>query len=142
MLRNIGLRETAEGLERCNGSFQEEAWECGLWVLRWAEARLRELRGEPVWKRMSLRELTTRTNEFILRVKPPPAAPQPLPGASKGKRKAAGLKRQGEWKTLEEAQAAAQVATCCRARIDGFKGCAQCMGEWFEPFRLRKAPRK
>ena len=132
---NLGLLECSKDVQRSNTAFQVGGWECGLWVVRWAEARLRALRGEPVSKRPSLTDVIARTNEFIGKVKP--QAKAKAKGESRARKGKA--TRQGEWATADEAFQAAKDCTVCHTRVDGFKGCKACMGEWFEPYRLRKA---
>ena len=56
-------------------------------------------------------------------------APEPKPSSSKASKE--------EPATLEEALEAAKKCPKCHPRLSGFKGCSQCMGEWFALFRQR-----
>ena len=65
----MALHESAEHLVSQAKCFQESGWECGLWVYKWAELKLRERRGEHRLPDLSIEYLLNRVNQFIVTVK-------------------------------------------------------------------------
>ena len=64
--RRLGLWKRGEDWPGTSyKGFQEDGWSCGLWVLRWIEARLRELRGEVGAEPVPLEQQTQRLTGFI-----------------------------------------------------------------------------
>ena len=78
-----------------------------------------------------------RINEFITKIKPAGEDGQAALGGKEVRAGKRGRGAQEEPKTLEEAQARAELCTKCSKRLDGSKGCQQCMGEFFQFTRKR-----
>ena len=128
---------------RSNERFQIDGWSCGLWVARWVERALRELRGEGRQAPISIGISLSRANEFIRKLKD--ASDNPAAKA-KAKAKAKGAKASKEegplaeepkHASLDEALEAAKACSKCEIKKDGSKGCRGCMGEHFEAVRLK-----
>ena len=144
ILINIGIENLVEYVKKSNKLGQNDAWSCGIWVLKWIEADLRARRDE-VPMPLSIQMVTKRVNVFIEKLKQkallpaaakaaapaPPAVPEVLPDPVGDK-----------FKTLEEALDAAASCKKCLPTQRGTKGCSQCMGNWFEQIRLQKLPKK
>lgn len=142
ILINLGFTTAAENLESTNKIFQAGGWECGLFAIKFMEAALRAKRGEPKQRFISDKDLTTRTNEFIKKVKASAKA-APVPKAKvKAQPKPAQKKPEPKHKNLEDALTAAQSCSKCVATKKGTKGCRTCMGEFFEQIRLQQVRRK
>ena len=128
-----------------NTQFQVDGWSCGLWVARWIERDLRELRGEGRQPPVSITLACARGNEFIQKLQDAsdnPAAKAKAKGKAKGKAKAQAatedpLAKEPKHASLEDAMAAAAACTKCIPLKDGSKGCRGCMGEHFEEVRRR-----
>ena len=111
-----------------------DGWSCGLWCTRWWEEAVRQRLGEPRTPVQSLQLLWGRGNAFIAQIKkarkdPPKGKPPAGAPASR--------KEKVEPATFMEALHAAHLCTKCRATQMGTKGCAECMGKWFEEIRIR-----
>ncbi len=113
-----------------------------MWACRWVERSLRELRGEARLPPPSLKDVITRGNEFIEKIKEsgakPKAAPKPKPEKPKASSKSS---VEPKFETLEKALEAAHACSKCIATKFGTKGCRACMGELFEEIRQKKYPK-
>ena len=142
ILKTLGFRESAESLRPSSApqGYQRDGWSCGLWVLKWIETRLREVRGEPRLPDPSIEESLKKVGTFIAKLKRK-AQPQPkAKSAPKAKAKPRAKPKLAEHETLEEALQAGLRCTKCVATTKGTKGCRACVGEWFEGIRLRATP--
>ena len=149
-------KEDEDCPEPNNKTFQSNGWECGLFVARWMEARLRQFRGEQASRPASAKQQIARGNTFIEKVKG--YSPEWLEehgrvkfwkhAKAKAKAKAieekvdtkAASKRkhvEPTHKTLEDALKAGQECTKFIATKKGTKGCRACMGDWFEMIRQK-----
>ena len=143
ILKTLGFRASAESLRPSSApqAYQSDGWSCGLWVLKWIETRLREVRGEPRLPDPSVEEYLRKVATFIAKLKQKAQKPQPeAKSAPKAKAKPRAKLKLAEHKTLEEALQAGLKCTKCVATTKGTKGCRACMGERFEAIRLRAAP--
>ena len=144
ILETLGFRASAGSLQPSSSpqGYQQDGWSCGLWVLRWIEARLREVRGEPRCPDPSLQEMLKKLGAFIGKLKSKADKAQVAPkakSAPKAKAKPS-AKKVATHNSLEEALEAGLKCTKCVATTKGTKGCRACMGEWFEHIRLRATP--
>ena len=122
-----------------------DGWSCGMWVARWVERALRELRGEGRQAPVSIGIGVSRANDFIQKLKDATDNPAAKPkGKAKAKAKGAKasmteepLAEEPKHATLEKAIEAAKACTKCELKKDGSKGCRACMGEHFESARQR-----
>jgi hypothetical protein len=124
--------------EPANKLFQADGWSCGLWVMRWIEHFLREMRGEATLPYERFSEVIPRVNEFISKIV---NATSKATAQAKAKAKAlakTGTKGEPVYDTFEKALWAALKCTKCVTTKFGTKGCRGCMGEWFEEMRLNK----
>ena len=145
-------KEDEDCPELNNKTFQSNGWECGLFVARWMEAKLRQFRGEQASTPASAKQQIARANTFIEKVKD--YSPEWLEEHGRAKiqkhakakaieekvvTKAASKRKHVEptHKTLEDALKAGQECTKCIATKKGTKGCRACMGEWFEMIRQK-----
>ena len=127
--------------------FQVDGWSCGMWVARWVERALRELRGEGRQTPVSISIGVSRANEFIQKLKEATDNPAAKPkGKAKAKAKAKGAKasmtedplaEEPKHASLQKAIEAAKACTKCEIKKDGSKGCRACMGEHFESVRQK-----
>ena len=138
--------ESFEGPSRSNKAFQTDGWSCGLWATRWLERSLREARGEARRIPSTLKDIATRGNEFIDKLKT--ASSASLESRRKRAREKAEPKAEPKqrqkfeptFKTLEEALEAAKHCKKCLCTRAMTKGCRACMGEHFEQIRQKRKP--
>ena len=116
---------------------QTDGWSCGLWTLRQMEIQMRSFRGELPTLHPSITQILHRVNDWIQKLHH-----ATVPKA-KAKAKAKALPPAPPPahvpKTFEEALARGQACKKCRtSKTQLVKGCASCMGPWFEEIRQRK----
>ena len=135
LLRNLGLGEDCPAPS--NRAKQEDAWSCGLWVMRWIDRKLREIAGELRMKPPSIMDCFNRGNEFISKVKNPKLKDKAVPKAKAEPKTYKNV--EPTFANLDEALAAGLKCTKCIQTKLGTKGCRACMGDLFEQIRLKKA---
>ena len=139
--------------------FQKGGWSCGYQCLEYVERQVRQSLGQPPIPFQPPASRILLGNGFLQKLqdckdaaegapKPGPKAPAPVPKApapelkapapepkpSSSKAKAS----KEEPATLEAALAAAKACGKCKARLYGFKGCSQCMGDWLALYRQKR----
>ena len=149
ILQKLGvILDNEECPEPTNKSHQIDGFSCGLWVVRWIERDLREIRGEARHEPVSITDQTIRGKQFIQNIKKASLkadAKEENNSIMKASAKKASIKADAkkdevtkttpaeraepDWETIEEAKKAALACGKCRTRKDGGKGCRICMGE-------------
>ena len=147
ILVNVGLEGFVDEVTASNKVFQRDNWSCGLWVLRWIEQDLRARRGERPMPAPAVLGIRNRVNAFIAKIIEKAASPldseKPKPKEPEKPKSKKPEKPEGpKFDTLDEALEAAHKCTKCLPTKMGTKGCAVCMGEWFEKVRMKGFPKK
>ena len=127
LLRNLALLAPDQVLPNSKPGPQVDDWSCGLWALHSLERHLRDKRKEIVQAEPSVEMVRTRLNFHISKLRP--GVPLPTQSVAKNDMPA----------TLEDALERGQRCTKRRPTRYGYKGCAECMGPWFDHPRTRGA---